>query len=205
MIKGEAMQVLDGAMLSDGNMYPARNSGDASSRYLNSYFRMQLVGHEHQDLLLVLKVALQALDVDVRPKYPKPYWRPSDSTWTEWLVSRTSEYVTGQRRRWYSSNVKVVPLDFVLTPASLAVAFMGDGSSSPNGSQSVQVNISLYSFTAIEAYRILTQMPSLGIEAGIALCAAGPVITVHQPSVNHFMDVVEPYTTPSYKYKIKRR
>ncbi len=53
-----AHQVLDGAMLSDANLYPCTNAGE-QSKYINSFCRIQLGGSEQMDWLSYLSKRLE--------------------------------------------------------------------------------------------------------------------------------------------------
>ena len=196
--------VLDGAMLSDANIYPSKGSRE-TSRYLDSYFRIQLGGRHHMDWLRYLKEQLGALGILFTSTYPKLAKRNSDDYTSSWLISRTSPLLTAQRRRWYPSGSKVVPSDLALSPVSLANWFMGDGSSSWQKYDAVMVTLATHSFSRCDVDRLRCEMGKLVIHTGVANYSDYDVITVLQDSVDLLMRTIEPFIVPSFEYKIKYR
>lgn len=196
--------MLDGVMLSDGNVYPSRNSGE-HSRYLDSYFRLQLGHVEHMDWLLAVKRSLLSLGVEFTPKYPRLYKRNCDDYVSSWLVSKVSPIMTAQRLRWYTNGDKVVPLDLKITPIVVANWFMGDGTSSFNRDGAVMVVLATFCFSDNEVFVLRNKLLGLGVNTGKAEYDNGTVITVLQSSIDDFMSVTKPYLSPSFSYKIKYR
>jgi len=199
-----AEKVLDGAMLSDANVYPSKGSHEIS-RYLDSYFRIQLGGRNHMDWLYYLREQLEALGILFTTTYPKLAKRNSDGYISSWLISRTSSFLSVQRERWYPYGSKVVPFNLTLSPVSLANWFMGDGSSSRNKGGAVMATLSTHSFDHQDVHRLRLELGRIGIHTGKADYGKYHVITILQDSIDLLMSTIEPFVVPSFKYKVKYR
>ncbi len=196
---GEALDILDGVMLSDGSI--TRDSSE---------FHMNLSGWCHVDWLLVVGEALAVLGCPTLDGYPmrdtrltrgKPY-EACD------LHTHTNLFLRAQRARWYSDSTKIVPRDVQVTPVSLAHWYTGDGSSTRDKRPTsfvVGLKLSSLSFTECENYFLRERLHNLGITASVLSVRSRSMLFIDQWSVNLFMDIVEPYMVPSYLYKIKRR
>ena len=204
MNSGCAQEAIDGAMLSDANIYPSKNAGDRS-RYINSFFRIQLGGNEHMDWLASLKQHLEHLGILVSPMYPKLYKRKSDDYITSWLVTRVSPLLSVERSRWYKNGKKFVPIDLELTPAVVANWMMGDGTSSYNKGVSVMSHFGTYAFSDNDVLVLRRELYKLDICTGLANYEKGSVITIKQDSIGILMKLIEPFIVPSFRYKIKYR
>lgn len=204
----EAIQVLDGAMLSDGNL-----SIRPSSR--NAIFQVAVSGVAHCDWLRVIRSAVEELTSVRTPIGVHPRIGVTGKLYDYcYLQSRSSLVLTVQYSRWYSSRRKVIPKDLILTPVSLAHWYMGDGYSSwSRGDHSCApvVRFSTPCYTLDGIVHLETQLRNLGItslgrcRADILGYGAGVVISVLAKSQPAFMDLVESYVVPSYLYKVKRR
>lgn len=209
--KEEAQQVFDGVMLSDGGLGVPRKG-------INARFQIKLSGEEHIDWLYHIRDALWALGVSVSPGYPKLVAHQIGRQPCVMLSTLCDPFLTRQYHRWYPHNVKEVLEDFQFTPVSLANAFMGDGSSSARYPHSV-MNRTVYVKLCTESYSLLgisrieqalfrlgiTEVNRIQQYRNLKNGGSGVRVYLRQCSVDSFMDIVEPYILPSYRYKIKRK
>lgn len=207
-----AREVLDGVVFSDGFLFRHGARG-------NSYLSVQLSGKDHIDWLCTIRSALVLLGVEVPDKHPYVFPVTKKGKFYEYcfLRSHVSPFLTKMRDLWYPEGVKEVLKDFKFTPVSLAHAFMGDGSSSIGYEGRVFTNITTTLHT--QKYNMLSMehieyaLRNAGIvHIGRARLrsrkprsGAGIVLTILQPSVDRFMEMVEPHMEASYKYKVKYR
>lgn len=203
MDKDEALEIFNGAMLSDAGL---RKPG------VNAHLEMALSGQEHLDWLYSCRSALSHLGVPIAPKYPVVRCRVYKGKEYDYclLVTRVSQFLTEQYEAWYPSGAKVVPYSTVLTPRVIANWFMGDGSSSRKTRECVPVWLCTAGFPLGSIFILEVQLHHLGFKTGRSFnkeCRLVPGITVsiRQDSVNDFMDAVKPYVLPSYMYKVKYR
>lgn len=200
--------MFEGAILSDGGLYPG------------GQLDMTQSGREHLDWLYHVGVALGRLGVIVCPGYPKLKYPsrvyPDGSTRKAVyrLTTRTSEFLKLQRGRWYPDDVKEVPEDLLLTPATLANWFVGDGGSDRDKRQpiTVYVRLATHSFNEHSVRILGRQLQELRIRTGKptrynnVASGSGLRMRISQGSVDHFMSLVGPYiqeNLPSYLDKIK--
>lgn len=202
----QALQVFDGVMLSDGGIV----------RPASPWFQITLSGKEHMDWLYYIESALVVLGVELCSSYPKvvqafnrctgmyhDYYR---------LITRESEFITEQRIRWYSSGRKEVPIDFTFTPIVLANELMGDGSSNWNNGNhdyGIYIDLCTQSFN-LESIELLEyELKRVGLthlsrNHRPTQCKPGIALRVLGTSAAEFMELVEPYILPSYRYKVKK-
>lgn len=201
----EAAEVFDGAMLSDAGLLRP---------WVNAYLQIAVSGKVHLDWLNRIKLALALLGVSMAPKYPEVRSRTYKGAPYDYclLSTRVSEFLTKQYERWYVGGVKQVPPDLALTPAVLGNWFVGDGSSSRHKLEmnAVVVTLQTQAFNPEGIGLLEALLYSLEIDTGRmhdkrVKKGSGVIISVNQASVNHFMDIVEPFMVDSYMYKIKRR
>jgi LAGLIDADG DNA endonuclease family len=96
-----------------------------------------------------------------------------------------------------------------LTPYSIAIWFMDDGSSSfihTDKSRGVVAKFCTMSFNKDEHILLQNKLLELGIETLISPAPAGTKLqlVVRAKSINKLMDLIEPHVLPSLSYKIKR-
>lgn len=213
MDENEAVQVFDGLMVGDGNLSSALLAGDRIEkchRVKDSRFCIAQSGerYDHADWMYYIKDALVTLGVDVSYHYPKSGTRISRGKVFKLcsLSSLTSPFLTLQRIKWYPNGVKEIPEGFEFTPASLANAWMGDGSVielfEGHLSELSVPNFSLHSIEIVER-----ALHSIGITNTSRVHRdvgnSGVIIAVRQSSRDTLAGLVEPYLLPSFRYKIR--
>lgn len=192
-----AYKVLDGVMLSDGRLFMQQRSRNAA-------FRISQSGIQHLDWLQSIRLCLSALGVDCPGvKLTKACRRNGEAYDYLYLLSRVSPILTKEYFRWYPHGKKLVPNDLELTPVVLANLFTGDGSSSWRlGNRGVVMSLCVQNFSLEDIERIQSQLDDRGIK--MAPNCRRVLTTAGTASILTFMDMVEPYIVPSYRYKIKR-
>ncbi len=205
MNRFEAERIIEGAILSDASVCTSATS-------VNAYFTLGQ-WNKPPDWLKCVQEALHEMNLPsgniiksegVYSNTGKPYifWR---------LQTRVHPVYTEWKRVWYPGNKKEVPGKLNLTPLSLAHWFMGDGSSIWLKSSHVLVRLHTrgYSLTSIKILEGALQQLGLSrvgrnnfkapkYGAGIDL------VVGRVADVSMFMDMVEPFVLPPYRYKIKR-
>lgn len=135
--------------------------------------------------------------------WEKKRGRPYESWRYETLVH---PYFTDAYDRWYPAGKKIVDRSFVkLTPRMLAYWLMGDGSDTKDHN-SQKITFSCESFTKDEQNFLIKKFKEIGIDhvrmekskKNYRLCIAV------SESVNKFIDLVTPFVTSEYKYKLKK-
>jgi len=216
MDKDMALQIFDGVMLGDGGLYRALRAGDPPPlcyRVKESRFSItqSTEAYDHMDWLYSLKKAFVELRVEVSSGYPKyTKCRSRGKVFgSSKLLTLCSPWLTEQRKRWYPKGIKEVPGDCLFTPISLANMWMGDGGASrdPRGI-AVNTHFSTQGFSLSSVEAIEAALRDLGIHTGRGTedrGISGIAITVLQRSVDTFMDIIDHWVTPSFKYKVKYR
>lgn len=199
MNRDEALQVFDGVMLSDGSID------------YNGNFRENLSGSKHMDWLYYQEDALTSIGVIMMAGHPKCETRTSKGKSFEncALYTKTSEFTKSQRLRWYPRGVKWVPDDVSITPVTLAHWFMGDGSSSYRKCRPGLVTLWLCtdSFLEVDVNKLIMCLRHAGLDGfGKYPSKSGYRLgTNDNRLIERFMDTVERFVLPSYRYKIKTR
>lgn len=107
----------------------------------------------------------------------------------------------GFRQRYYLNGRKVVPGDLHLTPLTLAVWFMDDGSR--KSSQCKGLYLNTQSFTAIEVDLLRSViLRDVGVETRVRKQSDGVQIYVPSPSVAEFSAFIQDEMLPSMAYKL---
>lgn len=211
-----AQEVLDGVMLSDGNLaFTGRRAYFSMGLADNGSYRQreQIPLVELLEYLQHLADILGVLGVSPCEGHPKvkPHSTKSSGEWRPGvrLVTRVSDFLAEQYRRWYVGREKIVPEDISLTPISLAYWYMLDGTSKWTASPTILTTLCSFSFNLHGIELLERQLHNLGfntsrryqkVEQG-----SGLAITILQDSVDNFMRTIDPYVVPPFRYKIKYR
>ena len=173
--------------------------GDASLRQKNkgggAYYILAYAGESlHMDRMLQVRESLGGDDITIKPSKGKL-----------WLWTRMRPEFLELYHQWYPNGKKVVPEGFTLQPKSLASFFMDDGSSSWLG---IGVMVSFYAqgFTVSDIERLERLICEYGLNCypNYGTPSEMPRLVIRdKSSVARFMDIVKPYITPSFEYKLK--
>lgn len=196
----EAEEILIGALLSDATI----TSGS---------FRIELSGAEHIDWLIIIKEALELLNVRMHDNYPlvgesvshgKPY------VFCRLATIGGSYLIDKLYDTFWINGSKGVPPGFCFTPVSLSHMFMGDGSSRRDKT-CVDTRLSTEAFDEASVSTLISSLARVGIlhtalsKNHRVRTGAGLSIRVLQDDTDKFMRLVEPYIVSSYMYKVKYR
>ena len=118
------------------------------------------------------------------------------------LYTKQHPVFSAIREKWYPSGKKRVPLDVDLSPLTVAVWFMDDGS---NDTKHRQAYFCTQSFTFSECDMLCSRLAALGV-CDVVVCKDGdkkPKIRVKPASYYAFMDMIRPhFAFESMKYKV---
>jgi hypothetical protein len=105
------------------------------------------------------------------------------------------------RRRFYRENRKVVPEDLVLTPQSLAVWFMDDGSRKSNQCRGLYLNTQSFTVSEVNLLRSMMRS-SVGVETTVRCQSDGLQIYIPSHSVTDVIAYIYDEVIPSMRYKL---
>lgn len=144
MLTDIQMQVLDGAMLGDGNL--SCRHKNAELRYTSkSKEHIEFIGNYFKNYLCPKSYSVKTY---IHPK--------TDNSYTSYKL-RTSQNVdlTVQYYRWYgTNNHKEIPLNLVLTPLTCLIWYIGDGTLS-NGGRGQELKLCTNSFNVDKLNQIV--------------------------------------------------
>lgn len=198
--------IIDGSLLGDGYISKNGTSNAKNSSFVKKQKRT------FRDKLEWLYDKLLPYSVNIHDNTDK---RPGHSNGT--ITRGTNDAVrlpisimyTSQhaifnqyRKRWYTpEGIKTVPRDLLLTPLTVAVWYMDDGSNSPGFNHAF---LSTNGFTREECVFLCDKLQLLGIGCNIKPDGQGkPVIRIDSRWYGNFIDMVRPYFLfPSMQYKV---
>ena len=105
------------------------------------------------------------------------------------------------RERFYREKRKIVPLDLELTPLSMAVWFMDDGSRKSSQCRGLYLNTQNYRGEEVELLRSALRR-DIGIETSVRQQRDGLQIYVPSPSVAELISFISADVLPSMRYKL---
>lgn len=119
-----------------------------------------------------------------------------------WFYLKTEPWVKRERQRWYKDNKRIIPDDVELTPLTLAVWYMDDGT--VRGGSGVQLCTDRYSAEDVE--KLIVKLNALGIVSRRAGKGARsikyPRILITSKGFHAFIDKIGPYVSPEFRYKL---
>lgn len=203
-VEAAPMEVFDGVMLSDGCLRPMNAS---------AFFSIDLSGTDHIDWLYVVKDALVSLGVVVSPGHPRLCRGVSHNKvyYGCLLSSRSCVYLAEQYRRWYPDGVKAIPKDLKLTPTTVANWFMGDGSSVQHQYKNrlrhkyVEAKFATHDYTKEDVEFLRNLLEQFGVRGPKIYPDRGYyyISVCNEEGAVWLMHTIEPFITPSYKYRVK--
>jgi len=140
-----------------------------------------------------------------RPSPPKQYGKIRDKAPRLAWSSRTLTHpdIIKQAQRWYPNGKKIVPPDVRITPISLLLWYLGDGSITKSGI-SYTIRFATCSFDPDDINNILIpKLEALGLEAWIDGCGKND-IKMSTKSTNKFFDIIghkSPISCYNYKFE----
>ena len=125
---------------------------------------------------------------------------------TYYLITQKNPTFTQMYHTWYPEGKKIIPQDLIITPKILSFWFMCDGSSHwHNKGNSVDLQISTAGFTESDVRLLNEKLHRLNLDFNIFNKAKKYWIlrTSSQKNNERFINIVEPYIIPCFRYKIK--
>ncbi|MDD5318869.1 MAG: hypothetical protein PHF79_03615 [Candidatus Pacebacteria bacterium] len=107
--------------------------------------------------------------------------------------------LTQLEKRFYQNGKKVIPNDLIISPLSLAVWFMDDGSKC----RECDVYLNTQQFGLEDQMRLLDTLKAFNIDARLNKDKVYKRIRFMKSSLAQFRNLVKPYIIPSMKYKIE--
>jgi len=107
------------------------------------------------------------------------------------------------RERFYRDRRKVVPEDLELTPLSMAVWFMDDGSRKSSQCRGLYLNTQSFTAAEVELLRWVINR-DIGVETSVRKQPDGLQMYIPSPSVADFIAVIICNLLPSMMYKLSR-
>lgn len=222
MKKGEAMQALRAAILSDCNLCFRGKSAYLQTALAdnkdNFTQREQIPIRDLKEFLEYFVVeVLRPLGVQPCAGHPRVNPHSHKSKAGEWLPSvelktHACKLNTELYYEYYPSGKKAIPEDFTPTSLFLAWFFMFDGCSAwvSSGGPGIDMFLCTEGFDLHSIELFEEQLHKLGIRTGRNYKkgikdGSGIEIAILQDSVDHFTSIVDPYIIPPYRYKVKYR
>lgn len=104
---------------------------------------------------------------------------------------------TEERKRWYPDGVKVIPEDYRFTPASMNMAYLGDGTLKKDTNRSIQISFNAFEKENIES-TVIKSLNNIGIECYINKFNC---IYIRTRSTSDFLSYIGECPVDCYKYK----
>ena len=105
------------------------------------------------------------------------------------------------RQRYYRERRKAIPEDLVLTPLSMAVWFMDDGSRKSSQCSGLYLNTQSFMAAEVDLLRFVMSR-DCEVQTSVRKQADGLQIYVPSPSVAGFSAFIRAYILPSMMYKL---
>lgn len=196
--------LIDGSLLGDGAIC---KSYDRRQDTYNYYFSE---GHSlKQEEYLRWKGGVFAeagfnVSYRVRNKTPRIKGRTITSTEVSFHVCSNS-YFKPIREMWYPSNIKQVPGDISLTPESLAVWYMDDGTYHMFRGT---ISLCTYGFNKQSQHLLQRELSKFGINAAVAQKGSGKdksyYIYLSRTEAHKLVSLVESYIHADLSYKVPK-
>ena len=187
---------IDGLMLGDGFINFKKNKNYQNARYVIGTSSMEWAKYAMKPLLNYCPCD-PVVYQKINKKHPNPIWESKTKTHPDIII---------QAKRWYSgqNESKVIPNDIRITPISVMLWYLGDGSFSMHGSNSSHLRLSTCSFKRedIERY-ILPKLKNHKIDGYIDKYKGDIFINSH--SIKYFFNFIgwhSPFKDYDHKFNI---
>lgn len=193
-------EIINGVLLSDGGIHKPNTVNS------NACLNVAQIP-ERGEFLTFIEKHIQDLGFNT-------HIHSSLQTGSKTFISRLSSSAhvswTELRKYWYPEGKKIIPSDLKLTPKTIAWWFMGDGTCFWGDKEKTRSRIQLATqcFTFDEVLIVKRKLLDLGI-THIAINHEYdkpdmPIIDIStQINVKKFLEIVEPFILPAFRYKIK--
>lgn len=185
-------QLLEGMLLGDAHL--ERQSGRAVARLKIEHSQSQAAYvdwkyHEWRDWVLT------------PPSVRRKTSRPGTQSLNIGFSTLSHGELEEVRQRFYPEGRKVVPFDVMVTPLSLAVWFMDDGSRKSRECRGLYLNTQGFSALGVETLREHLRA-AYGLRTTQRQQSDGLQIYVPADVVERFVEIVHPHMHPSMCYKL---
>jgi len=198
-------EFVDGLLLGDGSIIGSKNSRHNCALSITQTVR-------HSDFIEFSAEILERYNIKFRidtSEKRKIKIRGKVATQNEalWLRTVRCRVFTEERRRWYPNGVKRIPKDVRISPFSVALWYMGDGSCAEDKRSGNYIltfctecfnsdNVAFLAKKLKEAFRLTY--------VGISNEKFGPRIRIQRKAdVIRLLTQIEPYILESFRYKLK--
>lgn len=181
-------EILNGLMLGDGHFELAKAGKNASLRITRTRSDSSYIDH-HVDVFFNL--GAKRSDGEIKDS------RTGKVYFNSRLHTRVHASLTELHEKWYINNCKIVPLDLIITPLTLATWFADDGSIIIE-KRNYAVKLSTHGFSRVEV-EFLQQNLKKELNLDFKLYQDNSGLTSHwflmltnKKSVRMFVNIVEP-------------
>ena len=223
MLNKKQREIIIGSLLGDGSLTKVYGNGNSAFRDAHCPAQLNYLKWKHLTLepfSLPLKVEKRATIKGFNKSTNSPIM--DKNTKSDVWVMRTlsSPEIKELEKQWYlrdearnykfykNRRIKIVPEDIVLTPLSLTVWFLDDGSNLYNGNSKYKSRNAVFhtlGFTFDECEILSYKIKQLGLPAcGVRQNKGKPEIVIYSNSYKDFMDMVNKYNEiEDMRYKTK--
>lgn len=187
--------ILDGLLLGDGSI--VLHPSGKSAHYTQ--------GCKHKEFIFFVRDILASCGIPFGEKHCKLdyVYENMNNAVANILWSRSHDVLLENRLRWYPNGSKQLPSDFVMSPTSLMLEYLGDGSINKRYDYLEGLSLAMYGYTMDERIVFADLIKSLGIKA-----RADKQGRVHilRTSVKDFYSYIGgcPVTCYDYKFDISQ-
>ena len=185
-------QILTGLLLGDGHLERQRGALSARLKVEHSIKQSAYVGWKYQEWRHWVLTP------------PKERLRRNRLGTTSMNIGFTTvahpdlEYF---RLRFYTDRRKVIPTDLMLSPLSMAVWFMDDGSRKSSQCRGLYLNTQSFSAAEVDLLRSVMRR-DVGVETSVRQQSDGLQIYVPSSSVEGMVSFIGDQMLPSMRYKL---
>lgn len=165
---------------------------------INGLYRLTQVSR-HTDYVMWVKELLDQHTTTRLYYYEK---RADGKNAAPWYILETivNPLFTELYSKWYPEKKKIVPKDLILTPQSLAVWIMDDGSyNKPRKEYKMCTNA--FTFEDVDFLKDVLYR-DLNLKSSVRKDRNQPVLYILRPSTRDVPEIVKNYIFPSFRYKI---
>lgn len=191
MLTEVQQQVLDGALLGDGNL--SCRYKNAELRYISKYEEhVKFISNYFKNYLTLKSLTSKTI---IHPKTNNPYTSYK-------LRTKQCKDWTPQYYRWYGqNNHKEIPQDLIITPLICLIWYIGDGTLSKGKRQGQEIKLCTNSFNKQKLENIL--IPQMkGFEAYLRHVEKDSYhIIIPRRKIKQFLTYIGDCPIQDYKYK----
>lgn len=185
-------QILDGLLLGDGHL--ERQTGALSAR-------LKIEHSIGQAAYVAWKYSEWRDWVRTPPRARQRHNRLGSVSTNVGFTTLSHAELEGFRRRYYRDGRKAVPGDLRLTPLTLAVWFMDDGSRKSSQCKGLYLNTQSFTAAEVDLLRSVI-LRDVGVETRVRKQSDGLQIYIPSPSVAEFTAFIVADMLPSMMYKL---